>query len=234
MEHEPFYTKLQQFEPEIETAERERWLAEIESTPGYANLSSKQKQYILVALMTQQRAERATDEKSCSNLVKTPSPMRPQAPKDRPYIYFTGEHSGRAPYHESQLRVVETYCTDVPSELEKYACTDQPEKAEWISAGDVNSYEELKELLTLAEESITYPMVLQIAKWQSPYGGFQPSLHVRHVTIVLGANKDGDIVVWEKSGAHLPYRVATLQEVYNIYAKSDHWQVRALQTKSGA
>ena len=92
---------------------------------------------------------------------------------------------------------------------------------------DYRKVEDITELKNFLE-SFAFPLVLQISA--TPDGGLN---NIWHSCLVLGHGKKGELVVWEKKNPEEPYRVTSLEEVYNYYKDygNVYWGARKLAAK---
>lgn len=208
-----------------EVQERGEMIATLEQLDGYKRMSEKQKQFLLLSLYVQQRAERGTDPVSASRIQEVP-PNFKNLPREMPYItsVYNDGSTGSGDYHTSQLYIMSEFCHKAVKDLEAYG-TEHNGEAEWIEAGPVRTYDELCELLHLADDTVKFPLVLE-AWVENP--GSNP-MYRSHTALVLGKNGSGEYMVWEKVGFNLPFQVTSLKQVYDIYDTHVGWRVRELR-----
>ncbi len=209
-----------------EQRDRERSDAVLEGLSGFSRLSEAQQKYIRASLYIQQRAERGTDEVSAARIRPIPNEFAQFAPGRatiaQPGILLSEEGPNAQRYFESQRYIMSEYCHRVISALERHGVGGR-RTPEWSDAGPVHSYAELEDLIGLFTHSHTPPFVLQVQKLVGELKGPE------HSTVLLGQNTEGDFIVWEKAGYHLPFQLMTLRDVYTAYEKYTGWRVRQLQ-----
>lgn len=90
-----------------------------------------------------------------------------------------------------------------------------------------------KHLITLHEHAISlinqigFPCVVHLSSREKVVGG----LVLRHSFLALGYSNHGDILIWEKEGSRLPFRISNLKTILDYYDKQ-HWGVRKLLTRA--
>jgi hypothetical protein len=210
-----------------EKQDREIQHATLESLEGFSRLSEKQKSYITATLYIQQRAERGTDPVSASRIQEMPKHFEGFA-HGGSYIAHSDlsvrEHpADKGKYFSSQLLIMSEYCHQAISKLESYGDEKSP-SSEWREAGPIGSYAELEELIALSQSTDKLPFVAEI--WDgTPYE--KGTMRV-HSTLLLGKNNEGEFMVWEKTGFHMPFQLIPLKQVYESYAKYTGWCMRSL------
>ncbi|MBP9748092.1 MAG: hypothetical protein KBD17_00470 [Candidatus Pacebacteria bacterium] len=215
---------------ESEQSKRKEQRDTLEILSGFLRLSEDQKRYILASLYIQQRAERATDPVSAARIEDTPDKfMNNPSDVSEPYITHTdtslkAPHEERRRYHTSQLQVMIDFCHKVVKKLEDYREGEKIPDS-WTEAGLIDSYADLEELIALTEENSTLPFVIEI--WSGRPKNHS-SANLEHTTVLLGKNQEGEYMVWEKSGWHMPFKVTSLKKVYTNYENSKGWRIRPL------
>jgi hypothetical protein len=215
--------------PELDTNLLEQEVREeqhklLESLSGFPHLSEDQQRYIKATLYIQQRAERESDPVSASRVKSMPQVFESNAP-GRPYIdhssLSTQVSSDKGGYFESQLYIMNQYCHAAVAKLEDYRENKESAK-NWREAGPIHSFLELVELLELARAEHDFPFVIEVR--HRPLGEDRSALE--HSTVLLGQNVDGEFMVWEKSGYHLPFQLVPLRQVFDAYKGSTGWRLR--------
>ncbi len=79
-------------------------------------------------------------------------------------------------------------------------------------------------------ESFGFPCVVHLQRRLSNIGLPKPS----HTFLALGHDPTGEIIVWEKEGFSLPFRITNLTVELDEYQQEKHWGIRKLRTVSGA
>jgi len=201
----------------------------LEQLSGYARLTEKQKQFILLSLYIQQRAERGTDTGSSARIQAVPEGFTENAPGG---VYITHPKTvdmseSWERYKLSQLNVMSNYCHETARKLESYGAGKKPEESTWYDAGTIKSFSDLEQLIDLAEHDIASPFLLEM--WNGEPDDPKRE-QVVHTTVLLGKNGTGDWMCWEKSGFHLPYQIITLSVLYDAYKEHTGWRLRTLAT----
>jgi len=114
-------------------------------------------------------------------------------------------------------------------EEEKGLSAERDETPEGFFAADYRKVEGTAELKSFLE-SFEFPLVLHVS--DTPKSGLY-GIGIWHTCLVLGHGKNGELVVWEKKNPGEPYRVTSLEEVYNYYKDYGdvYWGVRKLAAK---
>ena len=94
-------------------------------------------------------------------------------------------------------------------------------KAEYVSVKEIS---ELKKQI----EEFGFPCVLHIgtSSSQDPYGK-------AHSSLVLGHNKEDEIILWEKESYEVrnPYHIITLDQIYDTYGDIFYYGLRKLRAE---
>ncbi|OGG50304.1 hypothetical protein A2763_01415 [Candidatus Kaiserbacteria bacterium RIFCSPHIGHO2_01_FULL_54_36] len=147
------------------------------------------------------------------------------------YLQTRAERPDAEQYPESKERTAEWYCHAAIWSLEhEHSLTvDAPEldtieepfyDGEYLKA---NSFDALRDALTKAG----FPQVVHIAQAPPPL-----TLLQSHTFLALGTDPTGDVVVWEKAAAQLPFQRSTLSKIYSEYTKDQkeyYWGIRPLR-----
>ncbi len=215
--------------PTLDTDKSEQEVREeqyklLESLSGFSHLSENQQRYIKATLYIQQRAERESDPVSASRIKSMPEVFEGNAP-GRSYIdhpsLSTQVSSDKGGYFESQLYIMNQYCHAAVAKLEDYRENKQSVK-NWYEAGPIHSFLELVELIELTRAEHDFPFVVEVRSL--PLGEYHSALE--HSTVLLGQNFEGEFMVWEKSGYHIPFQLVTLKQVFDAYKGSTGWRIR--------
>jgi len=219
-------TEQQKLETDTET---------LEQTEGFEALTKRQQRIIEQSLYIQQRAERGTDVASAWAIVSpergyvtNKTQIHTQETLERMHKFGSPDPSTRK-YVESQNTIANGYCHSsiLNLELEKgwdTAPLKIPEgffKAEYFT---VSTYKELKN--AVIEEKM--PVVLHINDYAD---SFNEGMGTIHSCLILGKDKEGNLLVWEKEGDGLPYKISRLESVYEAYKTREYWGLRKLRSK---
>ncbi len=212
-----------------ETGERARNIRLLEQLSGYAQLTEKQKQFILLSLYTQQRAERGTDAGSDARIQEVPERFSKSAPKGvyiaHPETVDTNESWER--YKSSQFHVMSNYCHKTVRQLESYGTDKKLGESTWYDVGTIESLSDLESFISLAEQENKSPFVMEM--WSGEPDDTKRE-RISHTTVLLGKSETGEWVCWEKSGFHIPYQIITLSALYGAYKEHTGWRLRSLST----
>lgn len=224
---------ISNFSIELEQEKLNEDMEILASAEGFHSLTENQKRIIKQSLYVQARAERGTDRASAFAIV---------SPKTNHVTDITrishedhlidmhrqgyGEDPNIRKYRTSQNHVANWYCHAAIANLEQEKGFDvEPEKipdgffkAEYHS---VKSLDDVKKMI----EDFGVPCVLHISASMEK---FNDSPDHKHSCLVLGVGSNSSIVVWEKQGGGLPYRVTTIDEVYDTYSNNYYYGLRKL------
>lgn len=203
-----------------EVSERKTIERELEAIEGFKNLSTAQQRFMLSTLYIQQRAERGTDSRSASRIQKAATIYKNR----RDESYIASDYSGNAhAYQKSQGYVHDSFCHLAAIELEKLAAQRRDRASDaWIYAGPSHSYADLEQLVEIAQQKTTLPLLANIHTTETGIAV--------HTTVVLGKNGHGTLSVWEKAGYSLPFHIVPLESVYQNFPESHVWRLRSLHT----
>ena len=205
---------------------REKYLRILEDLSGYHKLTEKQRQYIRVSLAIQERAERGGDPGSESYIQDMPDFAAPFAPKGV-YMGLTEVPKGKSLYSQSQVHVMLNRCHDATAKVEELNPNTREGTTDWFSVGPTHTFKDLEELILLAGESgIVPPAILRISRLENQ-GKDTEHATLAHSTVLLG-EKDGEPIVWEKTGLNTPYRLARLRDVWQVYQSATRWEIRSI------
>lgn len=220
---------------EQELDKRERFKEQLKELEGFQNLSAEQKQYLEATFYIGQRALRSTDKGSAQLIHDMPGKFV-RGGDTTEYIgnyISTTEGEGKPDYDRnapnkyigSQIFIINEYCHGVIKQLESYAFPDksrsESKELEWFDVGPVTSYEELKETIKILGEQHRLPFVITIFSHQG---------NPAHSSLLLGTNKEGELLVWEKKGFGMQFHLAPLKTVFNHYSSLQNWKLRPLKT----
>ncbi len=181
--------------------------AELQELPGFQNLSVDQQRLIKLSLYTQQRRERAS----------------------------IGDATQ---YRRTKEHVWNLYCTAAVAVIEDPTLLSTlrmegriPAHAlEHISFWDNIDYNYSAKGLGLykfkhAVAAMSFPLILDLQS------GTTKGVHT---ALLLGFNKKGQLMVWEKQGMALPYRVVPIETIAQDYADREcKWGIRSIKTPVG-
>lgn len=216
-----------------EINERDVMMSVLRQTEGWSKLTERQQQIIKVSLYIQQRAERGTDWASKQAIV---------SPETHATNVVTIKHKGdlrltredgstvgveKRKYEQSQNRIVDWNCHAAVASLEGWDLSDDMPskidndffKAEYQEA---NNKEELENQIS----NFDFPCVVHVNLEPNN----QDKYVARHSFLVLGRDNEDTLVVWDKQGYRYPYRVTTLDKVYQEYKDDRFWGIRKLRS----
>ena len=146
------------------------------------------------------------------------------------YVQARSERPG--PYQQYNLSRKHVLCWNchysvANLEEEKGLSAERDSTPEEFFTAAYRKGEDMAELKNFLE-SFAFPLVLQISA--TPNGGLY---NIWRSCLVLGHGKNRELVVWEKKNPEEPYRVTSLEEVYNYYKDYGdvYWGARKLAAK---
>ena len=196
-----------------EQTERNEQFEKLEQLDGFNNLSEKQKQMIRMSLYVQQRAVRGTDEASAENIELNEDG---EANID---IKFSTREGGSSKYNSSQRHIYNWYCHAVVGSVEATKVIDPISytNTPGVEGHVLTNKEDFDAFIELELNSRPLPAVLHL---------LDKGVFV-HSALILGKAGSGDYIAWEKLGYGLPYRIVSLEEIYNDYsAMQNEWVIR--------
>jgi len=213
----------------------------LKSTEGFSQLTPKQQTLINQSLYLQARAERGVDEATATAIVSPKThatkvtEILPQQYLQEMYEMYKGEgynppNPADSKYIRSQEHIANWYCHASIANLEEerglsVEAIEIPEEFFKTKYEAIRNYSDLKETV----ESCGFPCVLHIASEPDKYN--RDNWTHKHSCLILGHDRKGDFVVWEKMGFKLPYRIVALKDVYEQYKNEYFWGVRKLKSK---
>lgn len=210
-----------------------------EATEGWNRLSEKQQKMIKASLHIQRRAERTDDPLSKYFLVFPENSNHPtivHGSNQLGDIKRNSENpdhpifSSVRKYALSQDMVADFYCHQSVYKWESED-TNFPDEKEVPYDFFYADYErsDMKKLVDRITR-VGFPCVL-IASENRVDKENPPGLYAKHSCVLLG-NVQGKIIVWEKMGATLPFRITTLDMVKANYDDPQmYWGVRSLKVR---
>ena len=148
------------------------------------------------------------------------------------YIQTRAERTDAQGYTDSQDRTAEWYCHAAIWSLEhEHSLTVEAPQLDDVEEpfyeGDyfkADSFDSLRDAIIKAG----FPLVVHVAQAPPPL-----TLLQAHTFLALGTDTTGDVIVWEKAAARLPFQRSTLSEIYREYTTSDqkeyYWGIRPLR-----
>lgn len=212
---------------------KENWkshFALLEETPGFQALSEKQKASIKHSLYITERGNRPASTVIYHGLSDLIGPVLDEVNDD-----------GSGPdYTKTQEHLVKWYChaavlaleNEGPLELLPNATSSE------FFEGTYEQFADLHELEQKVEE-VGFPSIVHISTTPSKeYDPEEDDTKV-HSFVVLGKDKKGSFLVWEKVGYGGDYKVSTIEEIYTRF-KAEYsslegglwWVVRPLNKPS--
>jgi hypothetical protein len=185
----------------------------LESTEGFSILTAKQRQVIRVSLCLQDRSDR-DDESTFTT-------------KNWFLDFFRRRESQVQKYTDSTEHIINWYCHAAIASLES-GCLggDEPpdHPLEFFDATYFEAHTEYE--LRQAVKFIGFPSVVHVNLDSDNVRGEDSQYHS---FLVLGHDKNKNIIIWDKEGYGYPYRVTTLAQVYSEYDDFEYWGVRKLR-----
>ncbi len=213
-------------------------MAKIEGLDGFNKLSDYQQRLIKTSLYIQARAERGTDYPSDFAIVSPAkyvtdiTSIHPEEHLEYMHIMNSGPNPKERKYRLSQNAIANWYCHAAIAglEYEKGLSIDPAEVPENFFEADyhkVNSIQDVEHII----EGASYPCVVHIMRAEP--NNYNEGYNTAHSLLALGKNENGQVMVWEKKGNQLPFRIVPLADVYKTYGTYNLWGARPLQkTKS--
>lgn len=180
----------------------------LQKTEGFPLLTEDQQKMIVLSLYVQDRSERYSH--SIWEITKSQS--------DQP----------TEPYQISKDHIRRWFCHAAVQTLESgIPMNEDPMENYPLEFFDgkyvpIENKNQAKKLI----ESFGFPAVVNINVFDHNEGR-RPALHT---FLALGHSKHGEIVVWEKEGYGLPYRITNLDEQLGYYGTKRFWGIRHLVT----
>lgn len=161
----------------------------VEATEGFSYLTEKQQRIIKQSLYLQVRAERGRKEWQPGETRKYKN--------TEDYVDNRNCHSAVFFLEKENLQEISENARDDSDFF----------KAEYVVVKEINA---LKKQI----EEFGFPCVLHIGNSPS-----QDPSGKAHSSLVLGHNKEGEIILWEKESYDIlhPYQVTTLDQIYRTY-----------------
>lgn len=229
------------FSIQDERAELEKDLETLECTEGFSRLSIKQQRIIKQSLYIQARAERGTDEASAWAIVSKErgyvidSTHIHNTPTLERFYLEGGPNPNDRKYANSQIFVANYHCHSAIFQLENELprTLERPKLPQDFFLTDYYLQKQYEDVVSLFEGK-DFPQVLHVlshmdTNHRSRGYIYNEGFHTDHSALVLGHDKDGDLLVWEKEGDNLPFRLTKLKQVYDEYSKSPFWGIRDLK-----
>lgn len=207
---------------------------EIQNLEGFNKLSEYQKRLIQASLYIQARAERGTDYASQVAIVSPDRyPVEVTSIHDERHLEFMhGRNFGPDPkerkYRLSQNAIANWYCHAAIAglEYEEGLSVDPAEVPEDFFRADYYRVNSIQDVENIIDDS-HYPSVVHIMG--SEPANYNEGYNTAHSFLALGKNEEGKVIVWEKKGNKLPFRIVALDDLYAQYGSNHLWGARPLK-----
>ncbi len=209
-------------------------MSKIENLDGYNKLSDYQQRLIKASLYIQERAERGTDYPSKFAIVSPQEYAETEVTRIHTEDHLEYMHkfnSGPDPkdrkYRLSQNAIANWYCHAAIAglEYEKGLSITPAEVPENFFKTDYHLVASIQNVEKIIENT-GFPCVIHIMHHEPV--NYNESYNAFHSCLALGLNEEGKVMIWEKKGNQLPFRVVTLDEVYTKYGTYNLWGARPL------